>query len=242
MNNTRWTFWLLPASMAFLTIVAVVLLVVSHESGRDRFVRSWSHGAYAAPNCPPFGVYPIPLRNCLASQPGEECRPDRVDAVQRAVTFWNTVAKEEKFRLSFFQLVDASDRRGVPLYRADLEHYRRGGHCELFRLKDDKLTEPALGWTLFPHNYAYRDARIQLCLEKFDKGLLLFKTKTRRWLKRIELWGVVAHELGHLILGPQGELDPYGLLMASKPEVREVSKTTRAIIRSKVIAKCKEEE
>lgn len=241
MNNTRWTFWILPGVAALLTLVVVVVMVIYHESGRDRFVRLWSHGTYAAQTCPPFGGYPIRLANCLGSHIGEPCVGARHRETAKAVAFWNDVAASEKFR-PFFRVDPQLTNGSIPLYAADPEHYRRGGRCEFFRLKDDQLTEPAMGWTSFPHNYAYRGASIQMCVEKFDKGLLLYKTKTRAWLKRVEFWGLLAHELGHLILGPKGELDPYGLLMASKPEVRKVSSTTRSILRSKVIAKCKEGE
>lgn len=235
--NRTWTFWLLPVGVGLLTIITTIFLVVVHERGRDAFVRTWSHGPYAATSCPPFGVYPIPLVNCLGSSAGEACVPARAEDLQRAMMLWNQVGAEEKFG-AFFRLGTITDRQAVPLYAADKAHYRMGGRCEYFTAQDEGLQSDTIGWTTFPYNAHYSGTTVHLCVDRYDRGVGMWKTKTRRALRRIELWGFIAHELGHLILGPKGELDPYGELMASSPSSRTISVMARRIVREKVIARC----
>lgn len=227
LNVKGW--WILPIVL-LSTVTFIVTMSVSRCQGKKTFVEGWDFGKYAAGKCV-FGSFPVVVRNCLASRRGQPCVPSKTyeKEYEQAFSLWRAALGSQTEEI-LMNDVRGDHPHAVPLFAEHPDDGKAGQPCEpILWNMDDFLVNHAMAVTRFPDVPGYVGAHIMICTKKFEQMRTRLASKTADNIKRFGMHGLIAHEIGHLLVGPKHP-DPYALLMSANPEVPKVSETTKRLV------------
>ena len=228
------------SGIVLIGVVIGTILGVWHDSKRDAVVQKWNYGKYAIGKCV-LGSRRLTIKNCVASAPETPCKKDPSwdNEIKKAVTLWKgKLGDQSDFLRTEEEKDDPLGSTTVPIFGVG-DNYRTSTLqriCEPLLWGADQLIQSRkFAYTLYPHNPGYRGTSLTVCREKIKEVLTRKKSSTAQWLRSMGRAGIVAHEIGHLLVGPYHP-DPYAALMGSEAINLEITQTTLRIVRSGILS------
>lgn len=228
--KSRWPLFAGLGGIFLLSILSGVSMCIYKESNREKTIREWDYGKYSVGKCV-LGAPKVYVENCLASEPGKPCKSDAAwqKVLDDAVEIWRMKFKKP-FRdfLSTKEFTNGSVR--LQIFRYDRRAGNLGVICAPSLWNADRLIQNRrFAVSVFNHSPSYRDSYIVVCGNKLESSYSRLNSQTATWLRSLGKSGIVAHEIGHFLVGPSHP-DPYAVLMSSEPENTHITQTTLRIV------------
>ena len=216
--------------MRSIKLVLAILLLCSLVACRcvsNSEIENWSFGNGANATCPLFGGFPILVYSGLQQKYNDD--------VNAAIARWNKVAVELGVPMFFTRKETDAPKATVMVVIAPeseelCEHLKLGVGAD-FQNSTFAYTEykiGAAGWS---------GARVSVCVAKYEAGLLLTHTAAAQQLREMRMYGILLHEFGHLLIGPE-HLGVYGEIMKPSPRTQAISWQARELLRIRVVEAC----
>lgn len=236
MNLTKVPGWWILPLVVGVVMGVVIYNVTDLSAKKKRVVREWDYGKYSVGKCV-FGVLPVPIRNCLGSTYGQPCKESsrHREDFHLALEIWKKGLGEQAYK-EVIAVREDNKKPFIGIYANTAKQEAMDQVCApVYRDLDSFLQSNTFGVTIFPNRPGYPDSRVVVCLNKYDKAVAMWRTKVRDDLKRFGMRGILAHEIGHLLIGPN-HVKHFGMLMSPEPLVAEVAETTKKIVEQSITA------
>lgn len=232
----KYRILIAPIIIFFIAVpIGVGVGFLNTSIARKAFVEDWDYGKYAIGKCTMTSL-PVITRNCLGSEVSKaDCTTDKeLDAAyNQAHEIWRKGLGDVLYGRSLRDYQPDKDRNRsyIPIFQHRKLRAMDDHPCAtLPRGIDSELGNNRFGSTVFPNSPGYPHTFIFICADKFKEVSTYKKSKSGYWARRIRLAGVIAHEIGHLLVGPNHP-DPHARLMSATPSSASISPTTVEIVK-----------
>jgi hypothetical protein len=170
----------------FNVFLLLVLCMIFSCGEHHTDPKIWMWNDYQIYGICPVKEFPIKLT------PAEELHSTTIEALN----IWTSGLSRTYFVIA---------ENGNPVLVATPDHYKYKQHCEPVRLGDGNERGQefghTFGWTDFYGSPGNFNVVTYICLEKYNKAIKLMYSGVAERARRIGLVGIVAHEIGHHLLG-----------------------------------------
>ena len=213
-----YTFFCLVIMLFLFSSLGIIRCNCSDENE----IKNWSWGGVQLNNQCPVNKLPIEIN------PASSLR----EATEKAIDAWN-----KEFDTKLFIITQT----GYPVKEAtsDLDYFYK---CEPIKLGDGanpgQNFKHVMAWTEFEGTLGAWDMKTFVCLEKYNKGVKLMNTPAAQRIKYLGLYGIIKHELGHYLIGPDHP-KAFAELMSEDQEINAIHFHTKQIVLKTVVEVCK---